>query len=162
MRRIILALVLLVAVPSVSRASLSVETLHAVNNPSTATTYLATTALNSAASALTFRLTNPGGQYAMANIEITRTRVAGTDLTLTCKSSTTPGGTPTAVRTTCSYDASGVCLSSTATKKSGTSTTETLAWQINIRGWLVTDCTFASTAAGASDFVGAVGNMVSQ
>ncbi len=124
-------------------------------------TFLATTALNGTAASRTFTINNPGLQFALANLEITRVRAAGADLTLTCKSSVTSSA-PTAQRTTCSFDSTGVCTSVTATLKSGTSASEVLAWQVGILGWQRTDCTLASTSANGSDTVAVVGRLVTQ
>ena len=125
-------------------------------------TYLRRQPLNGTAASLTFTISNGDGKYSYANIEVSRTRVAGTDLTLTCKSTTRKSTTPTAVRTKCDYDASGVCTSVTATLKSATSATEVLAWRVSVAGWERTDCTFASTAAGATDLVSATGRLVAE
>jgi YD repeat-containing protein len=122
-------------------------------------TFLATTPLNGAAASRTFTISNPSLAFAQANLEVTRVRAAGTDLTLTCKSSV-GGAAPTAVRTTCSWDAAGVCTSQTATQKSSTSTSEVLAWEVRVLGWRRTDCTLASTSANGSDTAAVVGGMV--
>jgi hypothetical protein len=116
-------------------------------------------ALNAAAGARTFRLTNTGGSYAKANLVMKRTRVAGTDLTMTCTSSQ-DGGTTNATRQTCAYDSLGVCSHVTATWKSATSATETLGWEVRIAGWKITDCVVASTSAGGTDLLTVTGDLV--
>lgn len=120
------------------------------------TTVLSAVALNASAGTRTFSIMNPSGAYLKANLEMQRTRVAGTDLTLTCvktTSDTTPPATPTGVMTACVWDATGVCTSVTATLKSTTSVTETLAWELDISGYTRTDCTVASTSAGGTDLI---------
>lgn len=127
------------------------------------TTFLATAALNGSAASLTFTINNPNGAYTYANLELVRTRVAGSDLTMTCKSTTNGiSSAPTATRGVCTYDASGVCTQLTATRKSSTSVTETLPWTVNILGWTRTDCTVASTGAGVTDTIAVTGRMVTR
>lgn len=118
-------------------------------------------AMNGSAASRTFTITNPKGGYAYANLEIARTRSAGTDFTMTCVS-TVGTGVPVAQRTVCTYDSSGLCTSSTATQTSTTSVTENLAWVVGILGWTRTDCVVASAAANGSDLVTIIGNMVVQ
>ncbi len=132
------------------------------------TTFLASTPLNGSANSRTFSIVNPTGTYATLRLEVKRTRAAGTDLTLTCISTNDPLQMSVAIgsltdpgtRTTCAYDASGFCNSVTATYRSTTSVSETMLWSIDVLGYMRTDCTFASTAAGGSDFVQAKGRMV--
>jgi hypothetical protein len=126
-----------------------------------AITFLAATALNGSAASRTFTISNPKLEFAIANLEVTRVRNAGIDLTLTCKSGVTSSA-PTAVRGTCSFDAAGVCTHVTATMKSGTSASEVLAWQVDILGWQRTDCTLASTSANGSDTAAVVGRLVTE
>jgi YD repeat-containing protein len=118
-------------------------------------------ALNAAAGTRTFSINNPDGGYAIANLELARTRNAGTDMTMTCVA-TTGSGTPTAQRTTCTYDGAGTCASVTATMSSSTSVTETLAWVVGIHGWVTTNCVVASTSADGDDKLTVTGNMVAQ
>lgn len=125
-------------------------------------TYLAAAALNGSAASLTFTISNPNGAYSYANLELTRVRVSGTDLTMTCKSTTNGSSAPVGTRGVCTYDAAGVCTEITATRKSATSSSETLPWIVNIHGWTRTDCTLASTAAGATDTIAVAGRMVTK
>ena len=118
--------------------------------------------LSGAASTRDFTITNTGGKYSFANLEVVRVRSAGTDLTMTCVSTTRTSTTPTAARTICTYDASGVCASATAQLKSATSASETLAWRVDVAGWERTDCTLASTSAGAGDLATVTGRKVTQ
>jgi hypothetical protein len=121
---------------------------------------LTATALNGVA---TFTITNTDSQYYQANLEVARTRLAGTDLTMTCVSTTSRTATPTAQRQDCEMaSSSATCTHYQTIWKSPTSSTETLAWEVKILGWYRTDCTFASTLAGGSDFVAVTGALVSQ
>lgn len=118
--------------------------------------------LSGAASTRTFTINNPRGRFAFANLEVVRVRSAGTDLTMTCKSTTRTGTTPTATREVCIYDTAGICISTTATMTSSTSSSETKAWRVNILGWERTDCELASTSAGAGDKATVTGRKVTQ
>lgn len=109
-----------------------------------------------------FTIDNPRGRFAFVNLKVSRTRSTGTDLTMTCKSTTRSSTTPTATRTICTYDTAGVCISKTAQLKSTTSSTETLAWRVDILGWERTDCVLASSSAGAGDKATVTGRKVTR
>lgn len=156
--RLALSLVLVLLGACASEGS---APLHKSNHPTAQTTFLAEVALNGSAASRTFTIDNTKGGYAYANLEIFRTRSAGTDFSMTCVS-TTGTETPTAVRPTCSFDSSGVCELKTAQLNSETSSTEAWAIDLRILGWKSTDCTFVSTAAAAGDTVEVLGALVTQ
>jgi hypothetical protein len=171
MNRLIIALALvgLLASPAFGQTNPSAYTVapHNIspkggNRAVSYGTLLDDIALNGAASVRTFSVNNQGGGFAYLNMEVVRTRVAGTDLTLTCLSTVRESTAPTAQRTTCTFDANGACTSKTATLQSTTSSTETLAWTVNVLGWLRTTCVFASTSAGATDKLTVYANVVAQ
>lgn len=118
--------------------------------------------LDGAASTRTFTITNPRGRFSIANLEVNRIRASGTDLTMTCKSTSRASTTPTATREICTYDSNGICVSKTATMKSTTSVSEIKAWPVNILGWERTDCVLTSTAAAAGDKATVTGRKVTQ
>ena len=118
--------------------------------------------LSGIASTRTFTITNPRGRFATANLEVVRVQSTGSDLTMTCKSTTRTKTTPTATREICTYDSAGLCVSKTATMKSSTSASETKAWRVDIAGWERTDCLLVSTGAGAGDKATVTGRKVTQ
>ena len=120
-------------------------------------TLLATTALSTGP---TFTIENPGAGYAVANLTMIRTRNAGTDMTMTC-THTNDGGTTNPKVQVCSWSG-GTCTHADVTWKTSTSTTETLAWQVDILGWISTTCTLASTSSNSSDTIKVLGAVVTQ
>ena len=160
-------LVLLAALAFPVAASADVGPRHlkvpSVNDSGTGyITLLDNIALNGSSTVRTFTLT--GKQIdgmAKAVLTVKRTRVAGTDLTMSCTQSP-DGGTTLGQLTVCYFDSSGTCTSSTATWKSSTSSTETLTWEVGVLGYGQLACTFASTSAGATDKLTVLGTMVTQ
>lgn len=107
----------------------------------------------------TFTLNNPGAGYAVALLTMVRTRSAGTDMSMTCVRSN-DGFITSAKVQICSY-AGGTCTHADVTWKSATSSTETLAWEVGILGWIQTTCTLTSTSA-TTDTIKVLGSMVTQ
>lgn len=126
------------------------------------TEYLRRVALNGTAASRTITIDNSAGLWDQVNLEVWRTRSAGTDLTLTCLGTLNKTATPESVLGTCSFDASGNCTYVAATMVSTADASEKLAWIIKVRGWLKLACTFASTSAGAGDLITVTGRMVAQ
>lgn len=127
------------------------------------TTLLSNIALNGTAAVRTWTLTQAQTD-GMAKVVLTvkRTRVAGTDLTMTCTQSPDAGTTKGTIQT-CEYAAaSGTCTHYQTTWKSANSSTETLTWEMSVLGYGQLDCTFASTSAGATDKLTVYGVMVTQ
>ncbi len=115
-------------------------------------TCLSGVALNASAATRTCTIENPSGAYSFATVEAARTRVAGTDFSMTCVS-TNGTGTPAALRGGCERDASGTCEFAPDTEIDTTSSTLTYGWEVRLRGWTRMACTFASTSAGGTDLL---------
>jgi hypothetical protein len=131
--------------------------------PGSYLTLLSNIALNASAATRTFTVSKDN-IHGMAKVVLTvkRTRVAGTDLTMTCTQSPDSGATKGTVQV-CEYEAgTGTCTHYTNTWRSGTSTTETLTWEIGVLGYGQLDCTFVSTSAGATDLLTVLGVLVTQ
>lgn len=126
------------------------------------TEYLRRVALNGTAASRTITIDNSSGAWDYVNLEVWRTRSAGTDLTLTCLGTLNKTATPESVLGTCTFDASGNCTYVAATLVSSADASEKLGWILNIRGWLNLACTFASTSAGAGDLITVTGRKVAK
>lgn len=124
-------------------------------------TLLAGIALNASAGTRTFTFTNPGGGYAKARFQMARTRVAGTDLTMTC-TRTDSSGVAAKVQTCAWGDGDGICTHVDVTWKDTSSATETVTWELEVLGYFAATCIVASTSAGASDLLTVTGDLVAQ
>lgn len=154
MKRLMLCLSLLL-VPSLASAQAAL-----VASESPVVTLLSAAPLNGAAATLTVTRTAVQKKgFTRWVLNVLRTRVAGTDLTMTCTNSF-DANVNKASLTTCTYDATGVCTSVAAVMKSTTSASEKLVWEVNLGGYGRLDCVFASTAAGAGDLLTVQGVMV--
>lgn len=119
-------------------------------------------ALNGDAASRTFVIENPQGKYTRAHVDIFRTRVAGTNLTLACLY-TTGSEAPAGVRGTCPCDSSGSCACTQRTLTSpGGAASETWSVPIDIDGWTRVACTVASASAGVTDLATCVQRLVTQ
>lgn len=122
---------------------------------------LSAVALNGAAETRTFTFTNPGGGYAKAMLAMARTRVAGTDLSMTCTRTNTAGVAAKTQR--CVYGSTdGICTHYDESWLKTSSTTETITWEIEVLGFVSATCVVASTSAGGTDLLTVTGDLVTQ
>lgn len=124
-------------------------------------TLLSAVALNGAEATRTLTITNPGGGYAKAMLAMARTRVAGTDLTMTCTRTNT-AGVAAKVQTCAWGDGDGICTHVDVTWKDASSATETVTWEVDMLGYVSATCIVVSTSAGATDFLTTTAELVTQ
>lgn len=119
-------------------------------------------ALNGAAGVRTFNLTQAQVEgMAKAVLTVKRTRVAGTDLTMTCTQS--PDGSTKTDIDTCEFTpGSGTCTHYPITWKDGNSSSQAQTWEVPLAGYGAVECIVASTSAGASDKLTILGKLVTQ
>jgi len=139
-------------------ASAVVQSPHAVLNLGT---LLNGIALNASAGTRTFSFSIPGCGYAKATLTMARTRVAGTNLSMTC-TRTDAAGVSAAV-TTCAWGVGdGICTHVPAQWLRTSSTTETIPFEVDVLGYCSLTCVVASSSAGSSDLLTVTGDVVTQ
>ena len=107
-------------------------------------------------------LAQSGLGFAMLVLEIDATRVAYTDISMTCTHSR-DGGTNVFTIQTCDTSTTlGTCTSLDAAWLKTTSVSVKYTWRVGILGLRQVACTFAATAAGAGDDVTVTGYIITQ
>lgn len=124
-------------------------------------------ALNGAAGVRTLTLSSAAGSlpahgFAKLVLSVKRTRVAGTDLTMTCTQSPDGGTTDYALEECESAAASGTCEFYTQTWSDSAAASKNHTWSVDILGYTELECIFASTSAGATDKLTVTGQVVTQ
>lgn len=164
MKRGLLALLLLAAVPA--SADIGPEHLL-VPVTGTGKVLINDVALNAAAGSRTLTLSTAAGSlpargFGVLVLSVKRTRVAGTDLTMTCTQSPDGGTTDYGLAECESAAASGVCTFYQQTWKDPGSASVNWTWRVDILGYSELECVFASASAGANDKLTVTGSVVTQ